>query len=135
MPGMRRREFITLLGGAAVHGRSRRARSSARCRDRFLMPDRTTRMRRLRAFRKGLKDTGYVEGQNVAVEYRWAEDKSTGCRRSRRNWFVARPTSSRAWTSTRRRCNRDRTIPIVFASSRTRSGEGLFLVSPGPAVT
>ena len=30
---------------------------------------------RLRAFRQGLKDTGYIEGQNVAVEYRWAENQ------------------------------------------------------------
>jgi putative ABC transport system substrate-binding protein len=29
----------------------------------------------LRAFRQGLKDTGYVEGENVAVEYRWAENQ------------------------------------------------------------
>jgi putative tryptophan/tyrosine transport system substrate-binding protein len=36
-------------------------------------PDGTTE--RLRAFRQGLKDTGYVERENVAIEYRWAENQ------------------------------------------------------------
>ena len=31
---------------------------------------------RLRGFRQGLKDTGYIEGENVAVEYRWAENRT-----------------------------------------------------------
>ena len=74
---MGRRDFITLLGGAAARGRSRRARSSRRCRwSGFSAAERLTRDDRVTAFRQGLKEAGFVEGQNVAIEYRSAEDQT-----------------------------------------------------------
>ena len=76
---MRRREFITLLGGAAVAGRSRRARSSRQAAD-HRVPGHRARLRPrangLAAFVQRLRELGWIEGRTVAIEYRWAEGRS-----------------------------------------------------------
>ena len=74
---MRRREFIGLVSGAAASWPlATHAQQPAMPVVGFLdtrSPDGMTD--RLRAFREGLKDSGYVEHENVAIEYRWAENR------------------------------------------------------------
>jgi putative ABC transport system substrate-binding protein len=75
---MRRREFITLVGGAAASwplaARAQQPRVSAIGFLDSRSPDAV--VSRLIAFRQGLKEVGYVEGENITIVYRWAENKN-----------------------------------------------------------
>jgi putative tryptophan/tyrosine transport system substrate-binding protein len=71
---MRRREFISALGAAVAWPPAARAQKPAMPVIGYLdTRSPHTLADQLRAFRQGLKDTDYVEGENVAIEYRWAE--------------------------------------------------------------
>ena len=87
----KRREFIALIGGGGLllAVKVKRARGQLPAMPVIGLlgsasPDRWAG--RLRAFRQGLSKTGYVEGQNVAIEYRWAQGA-----RAHRSSHAARP--------------------------------------------
>jgi putative tryptophan/tyrosine transport system substrate-binding protein len=126
---MRRREFISLVGNAAVWPVVARAQQPGMPVIGFLhsaSPD--SYAPQLNAFRQSLKETGYVEGQNVAIEYRWAEDQIARLPTLAADWAHRQvsviaaggsPASALAAKSA------TTTIPIVFMNVADPVGIGL----------
>ena len=141
MLDMRRRDFITLLGGAAAAWPlAARGQQPLPVVAFINVGSPKTRSDRVAAFRKGLSETGYIEGQNVSIEYHWLDGAYLRLPAvlddviQRRVDVIAIPGSGPAVLAAKAATA---TIPIVFGVAENPVGLGLVksLAQPGGNAT
>jgi putative tryptophan/tyrosine transport system substrate-binding protein len=136
---MQRREAVAVLAGAAIAwplaARGQQKTSVVG----YLNPARPTRQPFAAAFRQGLTDAGYIEGQNLAIDYRWAEDDygrlpALAAELVSRNVDLIAAVGGEAAFAAKSATS---TIPILFMAVGDPVGEGLVasLARPGGNIT
>ena len=140
---MKRREFITLLGGAAAWPLAARAQQAERMRRIGMLlgiaeNDLETQSR-IAAFRKGLRDLGWVEGRNVHIDYRFAAGDANRIKAYVAELITLAPDMFLANSTPVVAALRQATtsIPIVFAVVNDPVGQGFIssLAHPGGNIT
>jgi putative ABC transport system substrate-binding protein len=134
---MRRRKFLGVLGGAAVVPLAALAQQRPVI-GYFNSGRPSTQVKNLAAFRKGLKESGLVEGQNVAIEFVWGENRFDRLQTLAAEVVARRPTVIVSNTLAAARVKAaTSTIPIVFTTGGDPVQEGLVtsLSRPGGNIT
>jgi putative tryptophan/tyrosine transport system substrate-binding protein len=141
---MRRRQFITLLGGAAAAWPiAARAQEAARIRRIGVLTQYPegdpAGARNIAAFRQKIRQLGWVEGYNLAIEYRWTAGRQDLFRQFAAEVVAGKPDVlvTSAATGLEALLNATRAIPIVFTSVLDPVGRGLIesLAHPGGNAT